>query len=90
MNTGGHEWAGVINEALRSTDIVLLLISADFLASDHCKDVKLTEAMRLHDAAQTRVVPVILCSWAWDHSRFARSNTLPPDKLPVVEAEHPD
>jgi hypothetical protein len=88
--TGGREWAGAIDDALRSADIVLLLISADFLASDYCNDVELTEAMRRHDAAQTRVVPVILRSCDWEHSRFARSNALPPDGVPVVEAEHPD
>jgi TIR domain len=33
--TGGRAWAGAIDEALRSADIVLLLISADFLASDY-------------------------------------------------------
>ena len=88
--TGGREWAGAIDDALRSADIVLLLISADFLASDYCNDVELTEAIRRHDAAQARVVPVILRSCDWEHSRFARFNALPPDGVPVVEAEHPD
>ena len=36
--TGGREWAGAIDDALRSADIVLLLISADFLDSDYCND----------------------------------------------------
>jgi tetratricopeptide (TPR) repeat protein len=88
--TGGREWAGAIDAALRRADIVLLLISADFLASDYCNDVELTEAIRRHDAAQARVVPVILRSCDWEHSRFARFNALPPDGVPVVEAEHPD
>ena len=34
--TGGREWAGAIDDALHSADIVLLLISADFLDSDYC------------------------------------------------------
>src|SRR4030095_845839 len=88
--TGGREWAGAIDDALRSADIVLLLISADFLDSDYCNDVELTEAIRRHDAAQARVVPVILRSCDWKHSRFARFNALPPDGEPVVEATHPD
>ena len=52
--------------------------------------MELTEAIRRHDAAQARVVPVILRSCDWEHSRFARFNALPPDGVPVVEAEHPD
>src|SRR5215510_5403622 len=77
--TGGRVWAGAIDDALHSADIVLLLISADFLASDYCNDVELTEAIRCHDAAQMRVVPVILRSCDWEHSPFARFNALPPD-----------
>jgi len=87
---GGREWAGAIDDALHRADIVLLLISADFLDSDYCNDVELTEAIRRHDAAQARVVPVILRSCDWKHSRFARFNALPPDGVPVVEAQYPD
>ncbi len=88
--TGGREWAGAIDDALASADIVLLLISSDFLASDYCHDVELKDAIRLHDAGQARVVPVILRSCDWTHSPFARFNALPPDGLPVVEAPFPD
>lgn len=88
--TAGREWAGAIDEALKTADIVLLLVSADFLGSDYCNDVELTEAIRMHDANQARVVPVILRSCDWEHSRFSRFNALPPDGLPVAEAEYPD
>ena len=88
--TGGREWAGAIDDALRSADIVLLLISADFLASDYCNDVELNEAIRLHGARLARVVPVILRSCDWKKSRFARFNALPTDGEPVVEAAYPD
>ena len=90
MITGGREWAGVIDAALKSADIVLLLISADFLDSDYCNDKELTEALRMHDGGTARVVPVILRSSDWEHSKFARLNALPPDGRPIVEAEHPD
>lgn len=90
MITGGREWAGAIDDALKQADIVLLLISADFLDSDYCNDVELTEAIRMHDVNLARVVPVNLRSCDWQHSRFARFNALPPDGAPAVEAEHPD
>lgn len=88
--TGGREWAGAIDDALASADIVLLLISSDFVGSDYCHDVELKDAIRLHDAGQARVVPVILRSCDWTHLPFARFNALPPDGLPVVEAPFPD
>lgn len=88
--TAGGGWAGAINDALASADIVLLLISADFLDSEYANDVELTEALRLDDTGRARVVPVILRSCDWEHSRFARFNALPPDGEPVVEAAYPD
>jgi tetratricopeptide (TPR) repeat protein len=88
--TPGREWAGAIDGALADAQIVLLLISADFLASDYCNDNELTEAIRLNDAGHARVVPVILRSCDWERSRFACFNALPADGAPVVEAEHPD
>ena len=90
MITGGREWQGVIADELTGADIVLLLVSASFLASDYCNDVELTEAIRLHDAGQTRVVPVILRSCDWKHSRFARFGALPPGGMPILEGSHPD
>lgn len=88
--TGGRDWARDIDAALRSADVVLLLISRDFVASDYCRGVELAEAMKLDDAGLARVVPVILRSCDWQHANFARFNALPPDGEPVVEAPHPD
>ena len=34
--TGGTEWAGAIDDHLRTAQIILLLISSAFLASDYC------------------------------------------------------
>ena len=87
---GGDEWAVSIRDALASADIVLLLISADFLASKYANDVELTAAISRHDAGQTQVVPVILRSCDWQHSRFARFEVLPPDGEPVVEITYQD
>ena len=88
--TAGREWAGAIDASLGQAHIVLLLISADFLASDYCNDVELTEATRRHESGRARVVPIILRSCDWRHSRFARFNALPADGTAVVEATHPD
>lgn len=90
--TGGREWAGLIDDKLKDSDIVLLLISPDFLASGYCNDVELAEAIRMHEdeTKRTRVVPVILRSCDWEKSAFACFNALPPDGTPAVEAKYPD
>lgn len=47
--TGGKEWAGQIDEHLNSAHIILLLVSADFVASDYCYDVEVKRAMERHE-----------------------------------------
>src|SRR5215470_4280367 len=58
--TGGTEWAGAIDDYLRTAQIILLLIRPAFLASDYCYDVELRHAMARHAAGEARVVPIIL------------------------------
>ena len=56
----GQEWAGAIDEHLNSAAVILLLVSADFVASDYCYDLEMTRALERHDAGDARVIPVIL------------------------------
>ena len=60
MITAGADWEGSILEALEGADVILLLISADFLASDYCWDVEMRRALVRAAAAEALVVPVIL------------------------------
>ena len=44
--TAGTEWAGAIDENLNSAHIIILLVSADFLASDYCNDKEMARAWK--------------------------------------------
>src|SRR5688572_26894423 len=55
--TAGDEFAGVIDEQLEIADLILLLVSADFLNSRYCYDVELKRAMERHTAGEARVIP---------------------------------
>jgi hypothetical protein len=81
----GREWANEIDEHLDSADIILLLISSDFLASDYCHDIELKRAMERHDAGEARVIPVILRRVDWTGELFDRLQALPKDAKPVTE-----
>src|SRR5690349_5863095 len=61
----GAEWVGEIDEHLERASIILLLISADFLASDYCYDKEMTRALERHKQGEARVIPIILrpCDW---------------------------
>ncbi len=75
----GTEWAGAIDEHLNEADIILLLVSSDFLASDYCSDVEVVRAMERHKAGEACVIPVILRPCDWGHTPFAKLQALPKD-----------
>lgn len=61
----GDEWASGIDENLRSADIILLLVSVDFINSEYCFELEMNEALARHDRGEAVVIPVILrpCHW---------------------------
>jgi CheY-like chemotaxis protein len=83
--SAGDEWRNEINSELEGADVVLLLISADFLASDYCYDVELKRALARDAAQETRVIPVIVraCD-GLDDAPFAHLQALPKDRRPVT------
>ena len=80
----GTEWAGQINEHLDTADIILLLVSADFLASDYCYNIELSRAMERHAAQEARVIPIILRKVDWKYAPFGKLQALPKDAFPVT------
>ncbi|MCP3960256.1 MAG: TIR domain-containing protein [bacterium] len=82
---GGREWEGEIDEHLESADLILLLISPNFIASDYCFDREMTRALERHEAGEARVVPVILRPTDWQTAPFARLQALPRDGRPVTQ-----
>lgn len=72
-----------IREALETADIILLLVSADFLASDYCYDIEMKRAVQRHEEGSARVVPVILRPCDWHSAPFGRLKALPEDGQPV-------
>ena len=81
----GEELHGHIDEQLSAADIVLLLVSADFLASDYCYGVEMMRAMERHERAEARVIPVILRPCDWHGAPFGTLMAVPPDGKPVVK-----
>ena len=81
--SGGREWAGQIDEHLNSADIILLLVSSSFIASDYCYDVEVKRAMERHEAKEARVIPIILRACDWNSAPFASVQGFPKDAKPV-------
>ena len=88
--TAGTEWKGQIDEHLASAKLILLLISADFLASDYTNDVEVKSAMDRHASKQARVVPIILRACDWQDAPFGKLKSFPSNRTPVTSWDNQD
>lgn len=61
----GEELDPAIFQNLERADVILLLISSDFISSSYCYSREMVRAMQRHEAGEARVIPVILrnCDW---------------------------
>src|SRR6266700_115949 len=80
----GTDWKSQIIEHLNTDQIILLLISADFMASDFCYSLEMTRAIARHDADQARVIPIILRPTDWKGAPFSKLKVLPTDGKAVT------
>jgi hypothetical protein len=67
----GERWKDALQRALDSSSIAILMISADFLASDFIIDNELPPLLSKSQVSGTRIVPLIVSP-----SRFARDKNL--------------
>jgi formylglycine-generating enzyme required for sulfatase activity len=81
----GAEWATEIKTNLEKADIVLLLITRHFLASDYCYEKEMQRAVQRHYEGTARVVPIILEICGWKYSHFKQLQVLPTDGKPVTD-----
>lgn len=61
----GEEWEKVIFQQLEEADIVLCLVSADFVASDFCYKKEFEIALEAHVKGEKTIVPILLRKTDW-------------------------
>lgn len=74
-----------IDQNLKAADVILLLISSDFLASDYCYDVEMTQAMKRQDSGEAKVISIILRPCDWKDAPFAKLLVTPTEGKPVTK-----
>jgi hypothetical protein len=84
---GGDAWADEIDARLNQADVILLLVTADFINSQYCYGKELARALERHDDPNDRaiVIPIILRKCDWENTRFAKLQALPPGARPMSE-----
>jgi hypothetical protein len=82
--TAGTELDEAIDSHLDAADIILLLISPDFIASDYCYEREMNRAMERHQKGEARVIPVILRPCDWHGLPFGKLLATPTDGRPIT------
>jgi hypothetical protein len=89
--TAGKENAEEINDHLNAADIILLLISAEFLASEALYENEVERALERREKEGTTVIPILLRSVeGWQEMDFGKLQPLPKDRRPVDQWKNED
>ncbi len=81
----GAEWDTEIEQQLNTADIILLLISPNFMVSEYCWSREMQWAITRHKRGEARVVPILLePTPAWETTPLGALLALPKDAKPVT------
>lgn len=81
---GGARWRENIALHLNTAQIILLLVSPNFLASDYTYD-EIQQALKRHDAKEALVIPIILRPTAWEGTPLGKLQVLPRGGKPMTK-----
>lgn len=72
---------------LQKADIVLLLVSPDFITEDFCSGPQMQRLVKRHAAGKVLLVPVLLRPVFWQETLFAHIQPLPGNGKPVTSSD---
>lgn len=84
----GNDVKYTLQGHLQQADLILLIISPDFLAHDHCHSA-LKTSLQEQTRRQVPVVPVLARTSGWKGSAYDYLPTLP-NEQPIAEWDHPE
>lgn len=81
--TGGEVWADQISNHIEEADIIALLVSPDFMASDYCFGKEMRRALERQVQGSVDVMPIILRDTDLTGAPFSHLQCLPKDGKPI-------
>lgn len=84
--SAGTVWEREISQYLNTAQIILLLISPDFMNSDYCYSIEMKRALERNERGEACVIPVILHYIHWQIEPLSNLQALPTDAKPVTSA----
>lgn len=79
----GSEWDDTIKKELELSDLILLIVSADFIASDYIWQVEIKKAIERHRKGLAVVIPIFARPCDFSEMPFAKLQGLPKDAKPI-------
>lgn len=86
----GQDFAQQIDDHINQDEIILLLVSSDFIHSSYCYEIEMQRAMERHEAGEAIVIPVILRACDWTPLVFGKLQAVPEDGKPIKQWADPD
>lgn len=86
----GDAWGEEISTNLASADIVVLLVSVDFINSEYCYEKEFEVALKRHEEGAAVIVPVIGRSCMWTELPFGEIQAVPKDGKAVASWDDQD
>ncbi len=80
----GTEWRREIAYQLQAADIILLLISSDFIAANDVYSGEMKQAFMRHERNEARVIPVLLRPVDMEGTAMSNLQALPGNGIPVI------
>lgn len=81
----GSERKKEIDKHLYSSQVILLLISSDFIASDYCYGDEMHTSMKLHYSHKAIVIPIMIRAVDdWQSTPFGKLEVLPKNAKPIT------
>src|SRR5215212_8522796 len=81
----GEKWKKEIDKHLNTAQLVLLLVSENFIGSDYCYEVEFKRAMERCEQGEARVIAIILAPCPWRDTPLAELKVLPKSGKPITE-----
>jgi len=82
----GDAWEDTIDYKLNEANMILLLVSADFISSGYCMGVEMKRALERHVKGEARVIPIIARPVAWESLPFANIQVVPEEGTAVTSS----
>ena len=80
----GNEWDKEIKKALEAADVILILVTYTFLASDYAYNEELMRAIEYHKRGKKSVIPIIARHCSWTLTPIKDLEVLPKGGCPLV------